>query len=457
MSPPLASTTCLVCWMSFALWTAAAYAQLPSFERAVSLAKKATVTVRVTSVADQSEEGRAGEPQVTVFSGVVVGSHLIVTPLLTQDAAAIRVTLPGGAQATARAAVLDEYSGLALLEADGPELTPLALASQLPEAGTWVISAAGWGVESPAIAFGMISAVDRRLAGTTYPPLLQCNITVSETSSGAPVLDAAGRLVGIVVAAEAPQLVRGWSFAVPASHVARLLRVYAQRQPRGQADRVVVLKRRRPVVGMEIGGELDRVVVRRVAAGGPAARAGIQVGDRILAVDGVQIRSPYQAVQPTLFKQPGDTVTFLVERDGQQKLIEVVLGGGVALPAAGLQVSSLFQPKITVGADRLAGPGSDPHAAKAGSPGSDQQELERLRRTIERYETLIAVQQSQIARQQRQLDAAESRLQHLEAELQRLKQLLTSSQPATTSARPAAGATRKALQAAEPPSNSNPP
>jgi hypothetical protein len=46
------------------------------------------------------------------------------------------------------------------------------------------------------------------------------------------------------------------------------------------------------------------------------------------------IRSVYQAVRPMLYKQPGDSMVFLIERDGKSLEASVVLGGGIELPSA---------------------------------------------------------------------------------------------------------------------------
>ena len=182
-----------------------------------------------------------------------------------------------------------------------------------------------------AVSVGILGACERTLAGTNYPPLLQCDLRTTETSSGAGVVDHQGRLIGVVVATDGEPGNRGWTYAVPAAHVKRLMTIHREEPHR---TGVVILKRRRPVIGMVLDGEDQTVVVSRVFDESPAERAGIRVGDQIIAADGVMIRSVYQAVRPMLYKQPGDTMGFLMQREGKQIRASVVLGGGIELPSA---------------------------------------------------------------------------------------------------------------------------
>jgi membrane-associated protease RseP (regulator of RpoE activity) len=202
---------------------------------------------------------------------------------------------------------------------------------------------------------------------------------------------------------------------VPVSHVQRLLRA---RQDRSREDTVVVLKRRRPTVGLVLESGDAGVTVSRVHAASPAEKAGIQPGDRIVQADGLNVRSVYEAVRPTLYKQPGDTLTFLIRRGEEEKQIEVVLGGGVELPGASLSVlGQLMAPKIDLGlaikrdgAQRAqaaevtirenfsAVPGS---AEGQGGANGDKERL--LEKANERYRNVIAQQQRELARQEEEL------------------------------------------------------
>lgn len=409
--------------------------ELPSLENAAKKIQQATVTVRIASITaakdDQAAEkgAKPASPRVSVFSGISLGQGLVVTPLYSETNARVRITVVGGQQAEAKPLVFDEYSGLTLLQMDVKTVPGLDLAQELPSEGVWVTSAAAWGVEKPVISLGIVSGVERTLPGTTYPPLVQCDLRTAETSSGAGIVDRQGKLIGIIVAAELPQNNRGWTYAVPVKHIKRLLRANTAK---GKDEALVVLQRRRPIVGMVLDGEPDRVVVRRVTKGSPAEKAGIQQGDVILGADGIKIRSVYQAVRPTLYKQPGDTITFMVQQKNGIRSIEVVLGGGVVLPGApSINLAELFQPKIIVdgSAKDVAGSSTgDRNKEFTASNGAAEPAVPSVRQLLEkaldRYRNVIVLQQEQINRNKLERATTEAQIEALQAELQALKKKL---------------------------------
>jgi serine protease Do len=321
--------------------------------------QQATVTVRIWD--DSSRLPAAGaarevtayppnpSPSVTVCSGVCTGEGRVITAALGRSDTRVRLTLPGGKQADAKVQIVDEYSGLALLKTSAPVLVPLTIAEKQPPVGAEVLTAAGWGTEQPIVSRGMVGAVDRRHPGANYPPLLQCDTLTMQTSTGAGLVNRKGQLAGVIVAAEHAQGNRCWTYAVPSSHVERILQTADQQS----GDEVVILKRRRPVVGMILDQEENKVVVQHVTSGGPAEKAGMRQGDHLLATDGVAIRSVYQAVLPTLYKQPGDRTIFRVERASNIHDIQVVLGSGLELPPVASDLSAdIVQPKMQVARNR---------------------------------------------------------------------------------------------------------
>lgn len=436
--------------------TAAALArgdETPSFKAAAEKLQAATITVRVsTVVVTRPDEGITKEegakpdvpklaPRVAVFSGVSLGGGQAVAPLSVGSSGRIRITLSGGEQTEAKARVLDEYSGLALLDLEKKDVPGLDLAEALPGVGAWVLSAAAWGVEKPVVSLGIVSGADRTLRGATFPPLLQADLRTAETSSGAGLVDERGKLLGVVVAADSPDERRGWTYAVPVSHVRRLLRAKAEKP---DDKSVVVLQRRRPSVGMVLETEAEKVVVKRVEKNSPAEKAGIKVGDQILSADGVNIRSAYQAVQPVLTRQPGDTLTYVVQQPGGQKTIEVVLGGGVELPAASADgLGSFIRPKFDieivgkgVARSKAAGgevrelfaPGNVPEARQAEpAQASIAESIKLLDKALDRYRSTIEFQQGRLAKQDeeraetaKQLDALQARIRSLERQLEEI-------------------------------------
>lgn len=182
---------------------------------------------------------------------------------------------------------------------------------------------------------------------------------------------------------------------------------------------VLILKRQRPIVGMRLEGDEDAIFVRHLTAGGPAEKAGIKIGDRVVATEGVAIRSVYQAVLPSLHKQPGDTMRFRIEREGKLQTIEVVLGGGVELASAPRQLlSELIQPQLQIGRDPSGAyvtrsrPGHLAEVFAPAEPAGDDppaataaEKMALLEKALERYQRVIEMQQQQIQSLKTELDA----------------------------------------------------
>ncbi len=429
---------------------------VPSFEVAAARLQRTVVTLRVRNAVSDKHSTRTGStvtndeltkktvpdeilprnamPRVTVCSGVLLGQGRVVAGVVMGTRHSIRVTLPGGAQAAARLRVIDEYSGLSLLEIDDRDLPGLPTATQMPIAGSWVASGAGWGTEKPVISFGIVSGTEIAVPQTTFPPLIRCDMRIAKTSSGAAVTNTAGELVGIVVLADRAREHGGWTYVVPVAHIERLIRTL---KASDNTASVLVLKRRRPVVGMVLDGDGETVVVSRVQEHSPASKAGIQVGDTILATDNVKIRSVYQALRPVLRKQPGDSVTFLIERAGRQSSVPVVLGGGVLLPATRAGgTTMLVQPRIdveglprgglrarsTVGEVREFGTGpAKPKAPTAPDPATDQQRIKLLEKALARYQDVIAHLSKQLETSEAERKQSAMRLESLENQLRELK------------------------------------
>lgn len=413
----------------------------------------ATVTVRISATHELSSDRPGGEspgqhprvpegpaangdapgPEIVVCSGVAVAARLVVTFAMAPASARFRITLPDGGQAAARPCVIDRYSGLTLLELEECKLFVLPLAESLPASGTPVLSASAAGIEPPAVSLGLLSAVGRRLRAAGLPPLVECDLRTTETSCGAAVVDGSGRLLGII-AATPPADAGGWTYALPASHVRRLLASHVPEQ-------LVVLDRRRPSVGLSLGpGETEGTVrVERVTAGGPAERAGVRAGDLLLAADGRKIRSAYQAVDLIVNKEPGEPLRLVLLRDGRELELSLVPAGGmtrssVAADAADQLRGVRLGPQLAArplagGSIRLSGRGRVAELAmedeETSSPGRVvTDELTLLRKQLEAFEQVIERLQAELERRERFQAETQVLLEQLNQQVRELREEL---------------------------------
>ena len=189
---------------------------------------------------------------------------------------------------------------------------------------------------------GIVSALDRTLAedqGNSIEHLIQTDAAINPGNSGGPLLDSAGRLIGITTAIYSPSgASAGIGFAVPVDTVNR---VVPQLIRHG--------KYIRPGIGVELDEDInqrlsamlniDGVVILRVAAGSAAASAGIKgasiaadgsvvPGDIIVAVEGKPVDTVGKLLARLDDFKVGDTVQVTVVRNGVKRDVPVVLEPG---------------------------------------------------------------------------------------------------------------------------------
>lgn len=389
---------------------------------------EATVTLRMTAAAEGQPESRtAGRPAaesvdgVTVCSAISLGNGLIVSSLEPAANARFRITIRGGEQAEAQASVADQYTGLLLLETSRKDLPKLTLATETPVVGKRVYSAAAWGTEAPVVSQGILGGVERSIPGRLLPPLLQCDVRASQTSGGAAVVDESGNLLGVAVASAVADDPFGWTYAVPARQIARLVQA---RQP----NKLVVLPRQRAYLGlaMQQQAAAEGVHVKKVTPQGPAAVAGIKDGAQIFECDGYKVRSPLEVAKFAMNRQPGDTLTFRVRQlNEQQQMTEAAI------------VVKLGNAEATDGAlpNTPPGPGTVTVNGELAANGSytNNTAIVDPRLNVRLYGQQIQVQQAlgPAAQQQQRLAVLEEltarnlqRLSEQTAEIDRLKQEL---------------------------------
>src|SRR4029077_12348955 len=139
---------------------------------------------------------------------------------------------------------------------------------------------------SSSVTEGIVSGLNRQESegqgGATLQNAIQTSAAINPGNSGGALADIQGRVIGIpTLAAGDPQLggaAGGIGFAIPSNDVADYAK---QIIAHGK-----VVNSHRAYLGINIGDTGDGVYVSAVSAGGPAAKAGLKVGDVIVAVNG---------------------------------------------------------------------------------------------------------------------------------------------------------------------------
>src|ERR1022692_3458477 len=269
---------------------------LDAYSRAVTgAAGRVSPSVVNIEVHQATGRSRSGEPRERRGGGsgfVFTPDGLILTNShVVHDARRIEVTLADGRRMPASAIGDDPASDLAVVRVDEPGLTAATLGdSQELRVGQLVVAIGNpYGFQSTVTA-GVVSALGRSLrsySGRLIDDVIQTDAALNPGNSGGPLVDSAGRIVGVNTATILPA--QGICFAIginTAKFVAsRLLRDgRIRRSYIGVSVQTVPLHRR--VVRFHDLPKETGVVVISVEEKSPAQRAGVHEGDVIVALEG---------------------------------------------------------------------------------------------------------------------------------------------------------------------------
>ena len=226
-------------------------------------------------------------------SGVVFVAGQVLTNAHNVRGDEVTVTFADGRTATGRLAGIDVDGDLAVVAVDTGGATPLAWSDgDGPSAGSIIFAGAATPGGGARVTFGSISAIERAFRGPGGRQIggsLEHTAPLAPGSSGGPLLDADGRLIGL----NTNRIGEGFYLALPAdsalrSRVEALSRGESVERPRlGIAVAPArVARHLRRSVGLP---ERDGVLVRGVEDDSPAARAGIRDGDLIVEIAGTAV------------------------------------------------------------------------------------------------------------------------------------------------------------------------
>ena len=266
-----------------------------------------------------------------VGSGVVFGEGRVLTNAHNVRGDQVTVTFADGRTAEGSVAGHDIDADLAVIDVDtgGTPALPWA-ADSAPGVGTPVFALANPGGRGLRVTFGFVSGIERTFRGPRGRRIsgsLEHTAPLLPGSSGGPVLDAGGQLLGI----NTNRLGEGFYLAIPADEP---LRGRADALARGESavsPRLGVTiapghvaRRLRRAVGLP---DTEGVLIREVAEDSPAARADLAQGDLIVAAAGQPVRSAddlFDALQAA----QGGTIELKLVRGTDERTLQVAFGGG---------------------------------------------------------------------------------------------------------------------------------
>ena len=301
--------------------------------------------VDITTSSTQNTGGVFGFGQSQQTEGEGAGvvfdkkGDIITDEHVVSGATKITVTFPNQVKAPATVVGSDTGADLAVIRVQGvpaSQLHPLTMGdSNAVQVGDSVIAIGSpFGLPNTVTA-GIISAVGRTINAPnqfTIPNALQTDAPINPGNSGGPLLNAAGQVIGLNDQIETNNTngqgegsSSGVGFATPSNSDARIAREIIST---GQAHNAYVGVSLDPTVtgGAAIAKNSSTAGANPIVPGSPAAKAGLQAGDLITAVNGTPVASVNQFVATIANYAPGDTVTLTVNRNGQTKQIKVTLG-----------------------------------------------------------------------------------------------------------------------------------
>ena len=260
-------------------------------------------------------------------SGIVLGTGRVLTNAHNIRGSQATVTFADGRTAEGNVAGHDIDGDLAVIEADTGQAAALPWATEVPAIGTPVFALANPGGRGLRVTFGSVSGIDRTFRGPRGVRItgsLEHTAPLLPGSSGGPVLDVQGQLLGI----NTNRLGEGFYLAIPADEE---LRRRVDALARGESVRTPqlgititpghVARRLRRAVGLP---DTEGLLIRGVAEDSPAARAGLASGDLIVAAAGQPVRTVDDL--SGALQTAGDTIELNVLRGTDERSIQVALG-----------------------------------------------------------------------------------------------------------------------------------
>jgi putative serine protease PepD len=282
-------------------------------------ANKSVVQIRVSS----GGAGGSGTGFVIDSNGTIVTNAHVVA-----GASQVQVRFDDNRSGVdAEVVGRDQSSDLAVLRVDSSNtqnIKPLKLAdSENVRVGDLAV-AIGYplGLDRTVTA-GIISGVGRAIRapnGFSIDKVIQTDAPINPGNSGGPLLDGAGRVIGVnsqIATAGGGGGNVGIGFAVPSNTVRQIV-------PRLRTGGSIS----RPYLGISsIGSTVGQgAVVDSAVAGGPAEQAGLLPGDLVTAVDGKPVTAPEDISTAIEGRRPGDEVDLKVQRAGSDRTLRVTLG-----------------------------------------------------------------------------------------------------------------------------------
>lgn len=316
-----------------------------SYSAAVKVAAPAVVNIFTTQKVKRNDNALLQDPAFKEFfggktpdqldqnenslgSGVVVRSdgYILTNNHVIAQADQIVVGLYDGRRAEAKVIGTDPDTDLAVIKIDLKDLPVLPFKLSGNDVGDVVLAIGNPFGVGQTVTQGIISALGRSDLGiNTYEDFIQTDAAINPGNSGGALIDVSGNLVGIntaIFSQSGGSL--GIGFAIPAKICQQVFNSILKdgRVIRGWLGiSLIPLHQNTGLESEKLG-----VVVADVLNNGPAANAGVQIGDRILQVNQERITSPSHLINYVALQAPNSTIQLMIERKNEKLKLDVKVG-----------------------------------------------------------------------------------------------------------------------------------
>lgn len=318
-----------------------------SYSAAVKVAAPAVVNIFTTQKVNPTDHALLKDPVFREFfgdrnneqlnenenslgSGVIVRAdgYILTNNHVIAQAEHIVVALKDGRRADAKVVGTDPDTDLAVIKIDLDHLPVVPFKLSGNEVGDVVLAIGNPFGVGQTVTQGIISATGRSDLGiNTYEDFIQTDAAINPGNSGGALIDVAGNLVGIntaIFSQSGGSL--GIGFAIPAKICQQVFDAILKdgRVVRGWLGISVMPPKQD--ADWQSANTNTGVTVAGVLANGPAAKAGVQIGDSILKVDQQQITSASHLINYVALQAPNSTIHLSIERKGKPVDVAVQVG-----------------------------------------------------------------------------------------------------------------------------------
>ena len=326
--------------------------ELPSLAPMVERARPAVVNIATRGSVDMQNHplmndpffqqffrGFGGQPQrretQSLGSGVVIDAkqgYIVTNHHVIESAEEIAITLHDGKQFEAKVVGSDPEADVAVLKADIDGLISIPFAdSDALRVGDFAVAIGNPFGLGQTVTSGIISALGRTGLGIEgYENFIQTDASINPGNSGGALVNLKGELIGIntaIIAAGGSGNV-GIGFAIPINMVQQLVGQIIEYGEVRRGLLGVIMQNLTPELANAFGLDVHQgVVISQVIKGSAAEKAGLEVGDVVISINGDEVKSASAMRNVVGLMRVGEKMKITVLRDKKKRTLSAVIQG----------------------------------------------------------------------------------------------------------------------------------